>query len=79
MAEVSEVRMRVPVAARPCSLCDAVDTLLNTGVAVKGELTIKVAEIELLYLSLELVLCSWETARNGQDRTDVADHEGAKV
>ena len=44
------------------SLCDMLDRLLNKGVVVAGEVTISVADIDLLYLGVNLVLTSMETA-----------------
>jgi hypothetical protein len=46
------------------SVCEVLDRVLNKGVVVAGELTISVAGIDLLYLGLNLVLTSIETARN---------------
>ncbi len=37
--------------------------MLNKGVVVAGEVTISVADVDLLYLGLHLVLTSIETAR----------------
>jgi hypothetical protein len=45
------------------SLCDALDSLLDTGVVVAGELTIKVADVELLYVAVELAAGSWVSLR----------------
>ena len=45
------------------SLCEALDRILNKGAVVVGEVTISVANIDLLYLGLQLVLTSIETAR----------------
>lgn len=45
------------------SLCEVLDRVLNKGVVVKGEIVITVADIELLYLGLELLLCSVDKAR----------------
>ncbi len=45
------------------SLCELLDRVLNKGVVVRGEVVITVADIELLYLGLELILCATETAR----------------
>lgn len=44
------------------SLCEMLDRLLNKGVVVSGEVTISVADIDLLYLGVNLVLTSMETA-----------------
>jgi hypothetical protein len=45
------------------SLCDALDRVLHKGVVVKGEVTISVADVELVYLGVQLLLASVETAR----------------
>ncbi len=45
------------------SLCEALDRVLNKGAVVVGELTISVADIDLIYLGLQVVLTSIETAR----------------
>jgi hypothetical protein len=45
------------------SLCEVLDRVLNKGVVVVGEVVISVADIDLIYLSLHLVLTSVETAR----------------
>ena len=44
------------------SLCEVLDRLLNKGVVVVGEVVISVADVDLLYLGLQLVLTSVETA-----------------
>ncbi len=47
------------------SLCEVLDRVLNKGVVVAGEATISVADVDLLYLGLQLILTSIETARQG--------------
>lgn len=44
------------------SLCETLDRVLNTGVVVAGEIVISVADVDLLYLGLQLTLTSVETA-----------------
>ena len=46
------------------SICEVLDRVLNKGVVVAGEVTISVADVDLLYLGLQLVLTSIETARD---------------
>ncbi|MBI1876532.1 MAG: gas vesicle protein [Planctomycetes bacterium] len=46
------------------SLCEALDRVLNKGAVVVGELTISVADIELIYLGLQVVITSIEKARS---------------
>ena len=45
------------------SLCEALDRILNKGAVVVVEVTISVANIDLIYLGLQLVVTSIETAR----------------
>jgi hypothetical protein len=45
------------------SLCECLDRVLNKGVVVVGEVVLSVADIDLVYLGLQLVLTSVETAR----------------
>jgi len=40
------------------SLCEALDRVLNKGAVVAGEVTISVANVDLIYLGLQLVLTS---------------------
>jgi hypothetical protein len=54
---------------RPTSLCDALDRLLNTGVVALGEAMISVAEVDLIYLRLQLVVSSVETLRQTENTT----------
>ena len=46
------------------TLLELLDRLLNTGVVLCGDLSISVADIDLIYLRLQLTLSSVETARN---------------
>jgi len=43
------------------SLCELLDRVLNKGAVLSGELTISVADIELLYIGIGLVISSVET------------------
>jgi hypothetical protein len=45
------------------SLCEALDRILNKGAVVVGEVMISVANIDLIYLGLQLILTSIDTAR----------------
>ncbi len=48
---------------RHISLCQALDRVLNTGVVALGEVTLSVADVDLIYLGLQLVLTSVESGR----------------
>jgi len=45
------------------TLCEALDRVLNKGAVVVGEVTISVANVDLIYLGLQLVVSSIETGR----------------
>lgn len=49
--------------AEHISLCETLDRVLNQGVVVAGEVMISVANVDLIYLGLQLVLTSVESAR----------------
>jgi hypothetical protein len=53
---------------RQVSLCEVLDRVLNKGAVVVGEATISVADIDLIYLGLQVVLTSMETARRSLRR-----------
>ena len=59
--------------AEHVSLCEAIDRILNKGAVISGEVTISVADIDLIYLGLQLILTSIETAR--EVMTPVKDTE----
>jgi hypothetical protein len=48
---------------RQVALCEVLDRVLNKGVVVAGEVTVSVADVDLIYLGLQVVLTSMETAR----------------
>lgn len=45
------------------TLVELLDRILNTGVVLVGDVTISVAGVDLIYLSLRALLCSVETAK----------------
>ena len=59
-------------ASEQVSLCEALDRVLNKGAVVVGEITISVADIDLIYLGLQVVLSSIETARGLGTMTTLA-------
>ena len=50
------------------SLCETLDRVLNKGVVVAGEIVISVADVDLIYLGLQLVLTSVETAKRMREQ-----------
>lgn len=61
------MRQLHPQVHHSVSLCDALDRVLHTGVVALGEITISVADIDLLYLGLQLVITSIEKGRAPHD------------
>jgi len=52
------------------SLCEALDRVLNKGAVIAGEVTISVANVDLIYLGLQVVLASVESIR-GKDHVSL--------
>jgi hypothetical protein len=52
------------------TLLDLIDRLLDKGVVVKGEILLSVADIDLVYLSLELLLSSVKTVEEAARKCD---------
>lgn len=48
---------------RQVTFLETLDRLLNQGVVVAGDVTLSVADVDLIYLGLRLLLSSVETAR----------------
>jgi hypothetical protein len=44
------------------TLLDLIDHVLNTGVVIRGNLVLSLAGVDLVYLGLDLILSSVETA-----------------
>jgi gas vesicle structural protein len=45
------------------SLLETLDHVLNRGIVIAGEITISVADVDLIFLGLNVLLTSTETAR----------------
>ena len=45
------------------TLCEALDRILNKGAVIVADITISVADIDLVYLSLQALLASVETGK----------------
>jgi hypothetical protein len=57
---------------RPVSLSEVLDRVLNKGVVVAGEVVISVAGVDLVYLGLNVLLTSVQTALQ-PNPTEVSD------
>lgn len=62
MPEAGEVVMIGSEAQDDVSLLDVLDHVLNAGVVIHGNIVISLAGVDLIYLGLNVVLTSVETA-----------------
>jgi hypothetical protein len=62
-----EVKRRIALRAAEerLFLCEAITRLLNKGVVLVGDVTISLADVDLIWIGLRLVVTSVETARRG--------------
>jgi hypothetical protein len=60
------------------SLCEALDRVLNKGAVIMGEVMISVANIDLIYLGLQIILTSLETARELKAPAEEACRSGVR-
>ena len=44
------------------TLCEVLDRVLNKGAVIHGDITVSVADVDLLYVGLRLMVTSIETA-----------------
>jgi hypothetical protein len=49
------------------TLIDLVDRVLNTGVVLTGDLTLAVADVDLVYVGLRVLLASVSTLENAAE------------
>jgi hypothetical protein len=52
------------------SLLETLDHVLNSGLVIAGEITISVADVDLLFIGLNILLTSVETAREVIEHRD---------
>jgi hypothetical protein len=58
------------------SLCEALDRILNKGAVIVADVTISVADIDLVYLSLQALLASVETGRRIRGFNNYSNESG---
>lgn len=56
------------------SLLDIVDNVLNKGVVLSGDLTIGLAQVDLIYARLSLLLCAADRVLPNEDRDFMERH-----
>jgi hypothetical protein len=57
-----------PALAEQVTLLDLVDRVLNTGVVLTGDLTLAVADVDLVSVGLRLLLASMSTLESSAER-----------
>lgn len=57
---------RLPIADRDVALVDLLDRLLGGGVVIAGDITLTVADVDLVYVSLRALVTSVATANEKQ-------------
>lgn len=57
----------IPAAERPVALVDLLDRVLAGGVVVSGELTLSIADVDLVHISLRTLLTSVTALRPNDD------------
>ena len=61
------------------SLLDIVDNVLSKGVVLSGDLTIALAQVDLIYLRLSLLLCAADRVMPNEDADVVQRHHDRRV
>jgi gas vesicle structural protein len=64
---------------RRVSLCETLDRVLNKGAVIAGDIIISVADIDLLYIGLNLMVTSVETLNSWAGERAAADGELREV
>ena len=62
-AQAAGLAVRLSARERRVSLCETLDRVLNKGAVIAGEIVVSIADVDLLYIGLNLMLTSVETMR----------------
>lgn len=57
------------------TLLDLLDRILDKGVIIYGDITISVADVDLIYLGLRVLLSSTETAEKLRREVHIIEHQ----
>jgi gas vesicle structural protein len=61
------VNERLPAAQHEVTLLELVDRVLNKGVVLRGDITLSVADVDLVYVGLNLLIASVATLEHGRE------------
>ena len=67
------------LAHRQISLAETLDRVLNKGVVLAGEVTLSVADIDLVYLGLNVIITSVETMERVRRREASDGHASDRI
>jgi hypothetical protein len=65
--------------AKDASLLDVVDNVLNKGVVLSGDITIGLAQVDLIYAQLSLLLCAADRVLPSEDADFERRHEARRA
>ena len=68
--------LRISSRERRVSLCETLDRVLNKGAVVAGDIVISIADVDLLYIGLHLMVTSVETMRCWSEESPAGGREG---
>jgi hypothetical protein len=73
MADFDQVIVSEEWESTDLSLLETLDHVLNRGLVIAGEITIAVADIDLIFLGLNVMLSSVETAQEVLRRRELTE------
>jgi hypothetical protein len=68
-ASQTGLSIRLGSRGRRVSLCETLDRVLNKGAVIAGDLVISIADVDLLYIGLNLMVTSVETLHGWSEET----------
>ena len=73
MADFDQILVGEEWESNELSLLETLDHVLNRGLVIAGEITIAVADIDLIFIGLNVMVSSVETAREVLRRREAAE------
>jgi hypothetical protein len=61
------------------SLLDVIDNALNKGIVLNGDLTLALAQVDLVYARLSLLLCAADRVLPNEDSDIIARHSDRRA
>lgn len=70
-----DIAAKTNARAKDIALIDILDVILDKGIAIKGDLLISIAGIDLVYLDLRVLISSVETLIGSHDRQIISSEQ----